>query len=247
VSRFPKVLRGQRLILACALTLAVTAAGVAVAAIPSGGTFNGCYTNVGGVLRVIDLAKGQSCARFETAVTWNQQGAPGLAGKDGAPGAEGAPGAPGIKGAPGADAVSALTGRIDDTPSSPAGFAYPEGQSDTLVLAAAEDQVAFRSPNVALVARDLSVAVGAAGPGFIEGIPFGWRLTLRDDAADTAVSCTVSGDATSCHSDAATALIAAGSDLTLKFTRVCVPTPPNGQKCPQGTTLRFGWRAVTAP
>ena len=75
--------------------VALGAAGLALASIPSStGVINTCYTRFGG-FRVIDPEAGQSCRRFETALSWNQRGAQGA---PGAPGAKGEPGAPGAQG-----------------------------------------------------------------------------------------------------------------------------------------------------
>ena len=68
------------------------------------------------------------------------------------------------------------------------------------------------SPAVATVARDLAVALdpGAPVPGR-RGLTF----TLRDDGANTEVSCSITGEERSCDSDSATAALSAASRLTL--------------------------------
>jgi hypothetical protein len=64
--------------------------GVAWATIPGdGGLIQGCYTKVGGILRVIDTDKGQHCLGIEAPITWSQKG------PKGDPGANGANGTPG--------------------------------------------------------------------------------------------------------------------------------------------------------
>jgi len=66
------------------------AGGVAWAAIPGdGGVIQGCYTKIGGILRVIDTAKGEHCLGIELPISWNQKGPPGKDGADGAPGPQG--------------------------------------------------------------------------------------------------------------------------------------------------------------
>lgn len=50
------------------LALVIAASGAAVAAIPSNGTINGCYSTKTGALRVID--SGQSCSKGETPLSW---------------------------------------------------------------------------------------------------------------------------------------------------------------------------------
>lgn len=107
--------------LAGAAAVLVLAGSVAWAAIPSdGGMIEGCYTKVGGVLRVIDTAKGQRChASLEIPISWNQKGQkgdPGAAGANGSPGApgeKGAPGEPGANGSNGADGTSVTVERVD--------------------------------------------------------------------------------------------------------------------------------------
>ena len=49
------------------------AGGVAYATIPGdGGVIQGCYTKVGGIVRVIDTGKGQRCLDIEVPISWNQ-------------------------------------------------------------------------------------------------------------------------------------------------------------------------------
>jgi hypothetical protein len=91
-----------------AVPVAVTAlclGGLAAAfgAIPSSdGSISGCYTKVGGVLRVIDKAKGEAClSKLETAITWQQAGPVGPKGDPGATGDTGPEGPKGDPGAPG--------------------------------------------------------------------------------------------------------------------------------------------------
>jgi hypothetical protein len=74
-----------------AIVASALAGGVAWATIPGdGGVIQGCYTKVGGILRVIDTAKGERCLAIEQPISWNQKG---LKGDPGANGANGAPGA----------------------------------------------------------------------------------------------------------------------------------------------------------
>ena len=95
----------MKVLVLATLLLAVTAgAGVATGAIPgTGGAINGCFTNVGGVLRVIDTEKAtpDRCTRYETAIRWSQtgpQGPSGVAGPQGEPGMPGPQGDPGPQG-----------------------------------------------------------------------------------------------------------------------------------------------------
>jgi hypothetical protein len=108
--------------------LLLGAAGVAVAAIPDGTTFTGCYDvrYRTGNLRVIDASK--QCLPGESRISWNQAGQPGSAGAPGAPGEKGDPGEkgePGEKGDPGQDATisaGSINGESDNlTRTSPQG------------------------------------------------------------------------------------------------------------------------------
>lgn len=51
-----------------------------------GGVIQGCYTKIGGILRVIDSAKGERCLGIEVPISWNQKGLKGDPGANGAPG-----------------------------------------------------------------------------------------------------------------------------------------------------------------
>lgn len=76
----------SHLLAAAAGAVAATAlaGGVAWATIPGdGGVIQGCYTKVGGILRVVDADKGQHCLGIEAPIAWNQKGPkgdPGAAG-----------------------------------------------------------------------------------------------------------------------------------------------------------------------
>jgi hypothetical protein len=72
---------------AAAVAVAIMGGAIAYASIPdANGVIHGCYTVKGGSLRVIDTAKGQTCATGQHALNWNQkgtQGPPGPAGVSG--------------------------------------------------------------------------------------------------------------------------------------------------------------------
>ena len=123
----PRLGRSLRRAAVLAVMLAIAAAvGIATGAIPDGsGKITGCYTKVGGVLRVIDTEKNppQRCAaNLETQITWSQrgpagpvgakgdQGERGPAGADGAPGGEGDAGPQGERGPAGADGTPGAQG-----------------------------------------------------------------------------------------------------------------------------------------
>jgi hypothetical protein len=114
-----------------AITAALIAgAAAAFASIPAAdGTINGCYTKVGGVLRVIDTAKGESCnPRLETALKWSQTGPAGPAGLPGPKGDTGQTGPAGPKGDTGPAGPKGDTGsagpQCDTGPQGPAGSAH---------------------------------------------------------------------------------------------------------------------------
>jgi hypothetical protein len=90
----------------CVATLLV--GGIARATIPGdGGVINGCYGKIAGVVRVIDVAKGEKCVpSLETPLSWNQKG------QKGEPGLPGAAGAPGTNGADGDDGVSPTVAQL---------------------------------------------------------------------------------------------------------------------------------------
>src|SRR5215471_4405931 len=70
--------RGKKWVIPVAVAVVALGAGIAYAAIPdNGGVIHGCYSNVNGLLRVVDSASADACRRSETALSWNQQGVPG--------------------------------------------------------------------------------------------------------------------------------------------------------------------------
>lgn len=88
--------------------------GIAWATIPAAdGTIQGCYSKIGGILRVVDSA-GQCNTKYETAISWNQKGVPGAAGVNGTNGSNGAPGSRGATGATGATGARGPTGSKGD-------------------------------------------------------------------------------------------------------------------------------------
>jgi hypothetical protein len=90
-----------------ALAVAVVSAvgllvGVATGAIPgSEGKISACYGKLGGVVRVIDLERGEKCSTvLEKPLTWNVAGPPGRDGSQGPPGPQGERGVPGADAGP---------------------------------------------------------------------------------------------------------------------------------------------------
>ena len=107
-----------------------------MAAISGDGQIDGCASKVGGVLRVIDLEKGEKChATLERPIAWNQTGpagapgAPGPAGPAGAKGEQGPAGANGEKGAAGPQGEPGAPGPKGET--GPQGPQGPAGTVDT--------------------------------------------------------------------------------------------------------------------
>jgi hypothetical protein len=105
-----KALKRRRLrLLAIGLAALAVSAGIATVAYASipdaGGLIHGCYKTNGGDLRVVDDST-SSCRSSETALDWNQQGAPGPPGPSGPQGAQGVQGPPGASGVSGYEVVS---------------------------------------------------------------------------------------------------------------------------------------------
>jgi hypothetical protein len=90
----------KRFIVPAAIAMAVLGGGgVAFASIPdSGGVIHGCYSAKDGTLRVIDTDAGQTCAKGENSLNWNQQGPQGPAGPAGPQGSPGPQGPAGVSG-----------------------------------------------------------------------------------------------------------------------------------------------------
>src|SRR3954451_10919989 len=123
-----------RLVSVLVIAVAVLLGGsVALGAIPgAGGKIDGCYTKVGGIVRVIDKAKGEACgSKLETPLSWNQTGPSGPAGAAGPKGEKGDIGLTGPSGEKGdagpAGPAGAAGEKGDAGPAGPAGAAGGEG------------------------------------------------------------------------------------------------------------------------
>ncbi len=156
---------------ACAL-----AGGVALAAIPGGdGTISGCYLKITGTLRVIDPAKGQHCvANLETAISWNQHGAPGLPGPKGDAGPAGPKGDTGATGATGDAGSQGPAG-----PPGPQGSAGPAGPAGAGAL-------------WALVRSDGQVQAGSTGVTATQIKTGEYRITFPQDVSHCGLSLSAS-------------------------------------------------------
>lgn len=163
------------------------------------------------------------------------QGPPGPTGDTGSQGPQGPAGPQGAQGPPGPDGPTGATGSRGPAVFSARANSYVSGTMFAPVTGIAtvtslEGDVETLAPNASLAAKDLSVKVTAA-PGAAASV----TVTLRDDGADTAVTCTVSGLSTTCNSAAASATISAGSGLSLKITSTGALT---------GLSLLVGWQVA---
>ncbi len=150
--------------LGMAFGLAAATGGAAWAAVPDAdGTVHACYGKVGGIVRVIDPAKGERClAKAETAFSFNQTGlpgAPGVDGQDGAPGPAGPSGAVGPAG-----------------PAGPAGPDGPQGVSPTVAPLAVGDRHC-PAGGAAITDAAGSTAYVCSGTDGADGAPFSGSFT----------------------------------------------------------------------
>jgi large subunit ribosomal protein L7/L12 len=198
---------GHGVLAATIAALAASSVGVAVAAIPGDGQINGCSSKVGGVVRVIDVKKGQKChATREKPIAWNQTGpagAPGAPGPAGAKGEQGPAGANGERGPAGPQGEPGAPGPKGETgpegPQGPAGTVdtsnfYDKSNSDERFLGKSDkatdadkldgiDSTEFLGGNGQAVANAISLPVSNATPSVpttrVLGVgPSGNQLTL---------------------------------------------------------------------
>jgi hypothetical protein len=152
-----------------ALAATALAGGAAWATIPGGdGAIQGCYGKIGGVLRVIDVSKGEKCLSVEIPITWNQKGAKGDPGAAGTPGLPGPPGAKGDAGEAGAAGPPGPPGPAG-APATLAGLSGTacavSGRSGTVSVATASDgNVTFRCEATATGPPPGSLASISASP-----------------------------------------------------------------------------------
>ena len=106
--------RKQAGVLAGVSVAGLLVAGVAFAAIPTGGVISSCYTKSGGALRIVD-ATTTACKSGETSLAWNQTGPQGATGPHGLQGPQGATGATGLQGPQGPTGATGLTGATGAT------------------------------------------------------------------------------------------------------------------------------------
>lgn len=162
--------RRGRLLLATAGMILVVSVGVAYAAIPGpSGVINGCFKKSGGdhddddgggkgQLRVIDTAKGETCKKNETALSWSQRGPKGDKGDPGSVGAAGPAGASGAQG-----------------PAGPAGLTGPQGPAGPQGEPGAEGAQGPQGETGPQGGQGLQGPAGPAGSG---GNPDAYRLRV---------------------------------------------------------------------
>jgi len=155
------------------------------------------------------LPRKPRCRRGERPVKWSLAGPRGPQGPKGNTGNTGIQGPKGDTGDAGASHPAIFSAQATAYMGvlSPA-FAAVSGIAQ---VTSTESQAQTLAPAANFSADNLSVRTSTA-PGTGNSV----TVTLRDDGADTAVACTVSGSATTCTS-AATALVGAGSALALKI------------------------------
>jgi len=146
--------------------------------------------------------KGRRCRKGERALTWNARGPRGPRGPKGAPGKpESGVGASGsIFTARAGNYVAAMN----------PGYASVTGPT---VVTATESLAQTLAPTVPFVAANLS-ARSTAAPGAGNTV----TVTLRDEGANTPLSCTIVGASTSCTNTDASAAVPASSALSLAVT-----------------------------
>ena len=144
--------------------IALGAAGLALASVPtSNGVINTCYTRSGS-FRVIDTGDGQKCRRWEKPLSWNKSGGgngSGQPGPAGPVGPAGPAGAPGAKGDPGVKGDTGDTGPAGPA-TLPPGFYNVNG---TAVLGTTESKVVTVTldPGQYFVIGSSSIRVNSGG------------------------------------------------------------------------------------
>jgi len=188
-------LGGRTLVGGAVASLLVAGGGIAFAAGGSN-TIDGCYNNTNGTLRVL-TSTASGCKPNETAIQWNQEGAPGVQGQQGDPGVQGETGPQGPQGETGPqgpqgetgpqgmmsavgwtkDFVSySLGGTNDTTPSSDTFTVWCQPGDDAI-------SVGYEFPRTANV--DVYASDRVEGTLEREG-QSGWSLSLRNKSLDPA-------------------------------------------------------------
>ena len=107
--------------------------------------------------------------------------------------------------------------RIDSLGGFPAASTFGYVSGSTTSASATEASVRMISSDTTIVAQDMSVELTSPPNLSCAEAPACSRtFTLRDDGADTAVACTVTGAATTCDSGGNTATISPSSKLSIK-------------------------------
>lgn len=156
--------------------LAVTAVGIAVAAIPTGNTIEACYDVKTGAVRVFDPENGiAGCSQKEQRLAWNVQGPQGEPGQRGEQGLQGEQGAPGDQGPPGtfSGTFTSQNGHysisVTDTGIVLSGGGGSVEISDTGVTVEGDDTLTLRGDTDVNVISNGDVSVRAGGTVELEG------------------------------------------------------------------------------
>jgi hypothetical protein len=234
LARFARL--NPAIVISC-IALVFALAGGAIAAstyVGAGGKITACV-EYRGELRLVK--PGKSCSKGEQKVSWSSHGQKGARGQKGVPGKDGSDGADGTNGHDAASMLLASTdGGIGALAPGASAFFAPVGQSD--INSAAEAAAVQRSPDAAVVARELSVEVDVAPPADAS-LKFVLQIGANTAAlSDTALTCTVPSGSTTCHDNTHTVNVPAGSDVSM---RVMNP----GTAAGADTEARLGWRATT--
>ena len=209
--------RSARWLLPCVVAMAA-AAGIAYAAIPgSDGTYTACMLNKVGTIRLIDPSLPASnlmghCTSFETKITFNQQGPPGLTGPQGPQGATGQTGATGPQGVAG--------------PQGPTGNAGPAGADGQSVSTATEPSGANCANGGASftgVGGTTYACNGAPGPHGATGSPGADGVSPTVAQLAVGDSHCSAGGAAITDANGNTAYVCSGTPFSGTF------TSPNGQ------------------
>jgi hypothetical protein len=202
------------------LTLSASAATVKPRKKKAAKSIRACADRKTGRLRL--SVRGRPCNRRERIVVWNVRGPRGARGGAGAPGSgtPGSGGPPGSGGAPGdsATARSIFTARAGNY----LGVVNPAYAAVTgaTTVDATESLMQTLAPSEGFVASSLVVrALDAPGVGST------LTVTLREDGADTELSCTIAGTSTTCSSSTSTAIAGASAiSLEVSSTGTVAPT-----------------------
>lgn len=234
-SRFRPRITFANVVSLVALFMATGGAALAASGfVGSNGQIQGCVSGKG---RLVLVKPGKQCKKGTSKIAWNQLGPRGATGAAGAPCASTDPlckGPKGDQGDTGPAGGSALVGRVTGVPGD-CGFCDTDsfgGLSGTAPFNATLGNVEQQSPDLALVATNLSVFQTTTPPG-------GNRtFTLLVNGSPTTLTCEPPSGGPGCTSDA-TVSIPANAALALKI------HGHTGSATNPGTDVRVGVRLQT--